>query len=595
MYPVVRYRLAEYNFATCLVFTLRKGIRVADHEPILVLGGVNVAENLVRFAGAAAPVSADSLEQAVQLLHNDSFAAFVIDPHQPGIQEQLERFAQAQQILDLLATGIAVVNADFRVTWANPTFAQRCTGPWHDRHVLDVLAIERNHGPDMDPVATARRGEQAQTRVQTAGGLFLDFFLIPLRTTGATAYMARCRDVTREVQKQQKLDALHRAGQALAGLEPDQLAEMSIEQRITLLKQNLRKSIHDVLDYHVIEIRLLNRRTNKLEPVLAEGMTAQAEHRELFAKKEDNGVTGYVAATGISYLCADTANDPHYLPGAEGARSSMTVPLFALDQVIGTFNVESPVPNAFGQNELQFTELFAREIAQALYLLELLTAQKYCAASESIKLVNREIALPVDRILAAATTILSRYMGHSGELSKLLMCIVDQARQVKQNIQKIGEDLVPTPTISPVEGPIPSEIRGQRILVIDADEAIRQSAHLALERLGCIVETTPTAGEAIALAAVGGYDAIMIDIQPSDMKGYDAYKQLRDAQPRARMIMMAGFGYDGGHTLVKARQDGLRFVLYKPFLVNQLVSALASPDPAHTARPHTAAAVTQTI
>jgi hypothetical protein len=51
------------------------------------------------------------------------------------------------------------------------------------------------------------------------------------------------------------------------------------------------------------------------------------------------------------------------------------------------------------------------------------------------------------------------------------------------------------------------------------------------------------------------------------------------------MVMMAGFGYDAGHTLVKARQDGLRHVLFKPFLINQLVSALSSPDAPATSKP----------
>jgi hypothetical protein len=45
------------------------------------------------------------------------------------------------------------------------------------------------------------------------------------------------------------------------------------------------------------------------------------------------------------------------------------------------------------------------------------------------------------------------------------------------------------------------------------------------------------------------------------------------------MIMMAEFGYDADHTLVKCRQAGLKFVLFKPFLVNQLVNALDGPEP----------------
>ena len=37
---------------------------------------------------------------------------------------------------------------------------------------------------------------------------------------------------------------------------------------------------------------------------------------------------------------------------------------------------------------------------------------------------------------------------------------------------------------------------------------------------------------------------------------------------------MTTFGYDSGHAIVKARQDGLRLVLYKPFRIDQLIDAL---------------------
>ena len=47
----------------------------------------------------------------------------------------------------------------------------------------------------------------------------------------------------------------------------------------------------------------------------------------------------------------------------------------------------------------------------------------------------------------------------------------------------------------------------------------------------------------------------------------------------ARVILMTGYGYDPSHSIVKARQEGLRFVLFKPFRVEQLLSALESPEP----------------
>ena len=42
---------------------------------------------------------------------------------------------------------------------------------------------------------------------------------------------------------------------------------------------------------------------------------------------------------------------------------------------------------------------------------------------------------------------------------------------------------------------------------------------------------------------------------------------------------MTAYGYDPSHSIVKARQEGLRFVLYKPFRVDQLLDALESTDP----------------
>jgi hypothetical protein len=48
---------------------------------------------------------------------------------------------------------------------------------------------------------------------------------------------------------------------------------------------------------------------------------------------------------------------------------------------------------------------------------------------------------------------------------------------------------------------------------------------------------------------------------------------------------MTGFGYDPSHALVKARQDGLQQVLYKPFRVEQMLSALEGNSPSNAAAP----------
>ena len=65
---------------------------------------------------------------------------------------------------------------------------------------------------------------------------------------------------------------------------------------------------------------------------------------ELFASREGNGISGYVAATGRSYICPDVLHDPRYIPGLDQARSSLTVPLFLHDKSHRRLHVETTGP-----------------------------------------------------------------------------------------------------------------------------------------------------------------------------------------------------------------------------------------------------------
>src|SRR5262249_54803411 len=162
-------------------------------------------------------------------------------------------------------------------------------------------------------------------RIQYLEKGFLELQITPVLGPDGkvTQMIALGRDITAEVLQQQKLNVLHQAGRELANLSPDQLKEMSIAERVELLKLNIRRFTHDFLHYDVVEIRLLDRQTGRLEPLLQEGMTPEAAKRVLYPLPTKNGVTGLVAATAQSYLCPDTKADPHYIEGAAGARSSL--------------------------------------------------------------------------------------------------------------------------------------------------------------------------------------------------------------------------------------------------------------------------------
>lgn len=569
---------------------------MSDQPRILVLSGPGQpAEGQAqRCAPAGELVHVQSIAEAQALLHSQHFDAVYIDAQDTAFWERISHLFESDTLLDTLAEGVVLVDPQLRVTRANRTFETWCGGPAAGRHFYELLGSPQILGPDYSPFHTAMaEGTTVETRLHsTCANRYLEMLVTPVQNAPGKTNHLICllRNVTPLVQQQQKLDALHQAGVEMSALAPDQLAEMSVEERVELLKANIRRFTRDLLHYDVVEIRLLDRQTNKLEPLLEDGMTAEAARRDLHAKTEGNGVTGFVAATGKSYICSDASTDPLYIQGAAGAHSSLTVPLMYQDQVIGTFNVESPRPNAFGEDDLQFVEIFCREIASALHTLELLTAEKRSTASQSIEAIRREVALPVDAILAAATTVLDRYIGHDPAMGEQLRQILASARSIKQCIQRVGENLVP-PAAAGTETVAQPRLRGLRVLVADSDERVRRSAHGLLGSLGCVVETARDGREAQTMARLGNYDAILVDIRLPDMSGHDAFCKFRETQPQARVILMTAFGYDPSHSIVKCRQEGLRHVLYKPFRVDQLLDALENAEPSAPANPPSQPAV----
>ncbi len=534
-------------------------------------------------------VRVGSLTEALGRLQAESFDGVFVWARDAGSGQRVNSLLHADRILHVLNEGVAVVDADLRITWANETFERWCGGPARGRGFYEALGSPEILGPDYCPFHTALAGRAITTRLHGRDGRYLELQVTPVSDASGkvTQLISLCRDVTALVQQQQKLDALHQAGNALAALTAEQLAEMTVEDRVELLKLNIRKYIHDLLKYDVIEIRMLDRKTGRLEPLLAEGMTPEAAGRVLYAKPEGNGVTGFVAATGKSYLCPDAATDPLYIEGAKGARSSLTVALTLGDQVVGTLNVESPQLRAFGEQDLQFAEIFSREIASAIHTLELLSAEKRSTASQSVEAINREVALPVDDILTTATSLLDKWIGHDAEMADKLKKILAGARSIKQCIQKVGEDMTPAgrPGLSLPDLERLPRLKGRRVLVADSDERVRRSAHGLLGRFGCTVETARNGREALTMARLGTYDAILADIRLPDVSGSEMYSGLRQAQPDARVILMTAYGYDPSHAIVKARQEGLRTILYKPFRVDQLLDALEKPEPVSGLQP----------
>jgi CheY-like chemotaxis protein len=494
-------------------------------------------------------------------------------------------------VLAHLPDGIALLDGGCRVRWANDVFRSWCegrsaaVGPACDFFaVLDAAEVVAGEVEGFR--AAVQSGQPGRLLVRTGGNRYFDAWSSAayagnpsgVGKPDSPVVVVAVRDVTHTILEQQKRAAIHAAGQRLADLSPAELADMTVDERIELLKSNILHYSKDLLQFDVVEIRLLDRQTGRLEPLLAEGMQPEAEARILYARPENNGVTGYVAATGTSYFCSDTTKDLLYLEGCKGAKSSLTVPLMLHDQVIGTFNVESPEPGGFTQTDLQFLEIFSRDVAAALNTLELLVAEKASTAAESIEAIHGAVALPVDDILNDACSVMERYIGHDADVVERLQRILKNARDIKQVIHRVGEQMTPSSAHTQRrQGERRRALAGRRILVVDADEQVRVAAHALLERSGCTVETARDAAEATSLVRAGGadaYDVIISDIRLPDMSGYQLLLRLQEILDVVPLVLMTGFGYDPGHSIVKARQAGIDLVLFKPFRVDQLLDTV---------------------
>lgn len=528
-------------------------------------------------------VTVANLWRAVHLLRQDAFDAIHVLESPETSLLQISDIKFNSLVLESMPDGVVLLDAENKIIWHNACMQKWCgQGALVGKNFYGVLTSPEILGPDFCPLHTALSSQTpSNSTLRTADNRYFHIHAVPatVEAEQSDQLIVTIRDVTTKMHQQQKMEAIQKAGMELADLKPEELKHMSVDERIELLKSNIVHFTGELLHYDVMEIRLIDRETGSLEPLLAVGIEQEAAVRELYAQPQGNGVTGFVAATGKSYLCENTSEDPLYLLGARDAKSSITVPLISHDEMLGTFNVESPDLCAFDESDLQFLERFSSDVAAALGTLELLVAEKATTAAKSVEAIHTAVALPIDDILNETVNVMERYIGHEPEVVSRLESILRNARDIKQVIQKVGQAMTPSEAVpQSLQTESRPLLSGRRILVADADENVRVAAHALLERYQCAVETSHDGVETLSMVrnitALGGYDLVLADIRLPDMNGYELMQKLAAITASLPLVLMTGFGYDPGHSIVKARQAGLKEVLYKPFRLDQLLETI---------------------
>lgn len=490
----------------------------------------------------------------------------------------------ALSILQQFGEGIGVVNEAGEFSWAsrrlkNQSQQVRVMFLDHCREAFEQFLSSRLNGDDPEHHQRSLKVQfTADTRqcfelVISPGGSLLG-------SGKVDSVVGVLWDITESKELDNKVAAIDAAGSELMKIESSEIAKMNMAQRLKWLEDKIVHYVHDLLHFDNFEIRLLNKESTQLELVIAVGIAPLKIGEVIYASTEGNGISGYVAATGESYICPDVRRDPLYREGLDNAGSSLTVPLYLHDQVIGVFNAESFMPNSFDETDRRFAEMFGRYIAIAMNILDLMVVERYTTNEQVADNVLREIDEPLAEVTKRAQALLEQ--ANIGDEARAgLNDILQSASGIRDRIAACcrgprtilgAEQEMRRQEIDPI-------MAGKRVLVADDEPNIRDTIKTLLTQRGCEVTVCASGAETIEQledAARRGvkYDLVVSDIKMPDRNGYEVFRSAKSIDPDIPVILMTGFGYDPHHSIVRSSQEGLDQFLFKPFKASQLIEAI---------------------
>lgn len=342
----------------------------------------------------------------------------------------------------------------------------------------------------------------------------------------------------------------------------------TIAGRLKILDRRIHRTIQSLFQWHSWEVRLLHPETNQLELFVSHNLAPLRIGESIFAAAKGNGITGRVAATGQCVLTRQADSDEEYLPGLEGAQSTMTLPLQLGTRILGTLNVESQKRAAFSEADLSEALLLGRYIAAALHFIELVLRERSAVDQQTASAFRGALAHPIEKLEVI------------GESNPEVMAIVTELQEAMDAAGTGPKAVLATERdLQPLK-PDP-DLQGRHILVADNETVVVQGLTNLLQANGVIVTACDGGAEAISTftechASGDCPDLVITDIRMPDRNGYEVFRGVRALEPNIPVVLMTGFGYDPSHSILRATEEGMHAVLFKPIPVPRLFEVLKS-------------------
>jgi two-component system cell cycle sensor histidine kinase/response regulator CckA len=111
---------------------------------------------------------------------------------------------------------------------------------------------------------------------------------------------------------------------------------------------------------------------------------------------------------------------------------------------------------------------------------------------------------------------------------------------------------------------------GEKILIIDDEDAVRNVLGLSLAHLGYAVETASSGREGLEKfqQAQGEFGLVILDLLMPGLSGEDVFYRLREIRPELPVLIVSGFS--SAHVVQRILDDGGRDFIQKPFSIEVL-------------------------
>jgi DNA-binding NtrC family response regulator len=122
-----------------------------------------------------------------------------------------------------------------------------------------------------------------------------------------------------------------------------------------------------------------------------------------------------------------------------------------------------------------------------------------------------------------------------------------------------------------------------RLLVIDDEDAFRETVGKLLTHRGFDVSTSSDGAQGIRAVLRGGIEVVILDVKMAGLDGIETLRELKRIQPDLEVIILTG------HLLKSTEQEGLKLgafaYLTKPCTVPDMVQTIVAALDARAQRP----------